>query len=66
MKQTKYYFMLICTFICINSITAQDYFYKDKAPFNAAIPTPEKFLGYEIGEQHTRHDLIVAYLTKLA
>jgi hypothetical protein len=66
MKQTKYYFTLICTFICINSIPAQDYFYKDKAPFNAAIPTPEEFLGYEIGEQHTRHDLILAYVTKLA
>jgi hypothetical protein len=66
MKRTKYYFTLICTFICINSITAQDYFYKDKAPFNPEIPTPEEFLGYEIGEQHTRHDLIVAYLIKLA
>jgi hypothetical protein len=66
MKQTKYYFTLICTFICINSIIAQDYYFKDKTPFNADIPTPEAFLGYEIGEHHTRHDLIVAYLTKLA
>ena len=66
MKGTKYYFMLICTFICINQIAAQDYYFKDKAPFNVAIPTPEEFLGYEIGEHHTRHDLIVAYLTKLA
>jgi hypothetical protein len=66
MKRTKYYFTLICIFIGINSITAQDYFYKDKAPFNPEIPTPEEFLGYEIGEQHTRHDLIVAYLIKLA
>ena len=66
MKQTKYYFTLICTFICINSIVAQDYYFKDKTPFNADIPTPEAFLGYEIGEHHTRHDLIVSYLTKLA
>jgi hypothetical protein len=66
MKRTKYYFTLICIFIFVNPITAQNYFYKDKAPFNAAIPTPEEFLGYEIGEQHTRHDLIVAYVTKLA
>ncbi|MGK0459119.1 MAG: hypothetical protein ACJAVE_002106 [Polaribacter sp.] len=66
MKQTKYYFTLICIFICINSIVAQDYYFKDKTPFNADIPTPEAFLGYEIGEHHTRHDLIVAYLTKLA
>ena len=61
-----YYFTLICALVFINSSTAQDYYFKDKAPFNAAIPTPEEFLGYEIGERHTRHDLIVAYLTKLA
>jgi hypothetical protein len=66
MKRTTFYFTLICTLIFINSIAAQDYYFKDKAPFNKAIPTPEEFLGYEIGEHHTRHDLIVAYVTKLA
>jgi hypothetical protein len=66
MKKTTFYCTLICTLIFINSITAQDYYFKEKAPFNADIPTPEEFLGYEIGEHHTRHDLIVAYLTKLA
>jgi hypothetical protein len=66
MKKTTFYFTLICTLIFINSITAQDYYFKEKAPFNADIPTPEEFLGVEIGEHHTRHDLIVAYLTKLA
>ena len=50
----------------VNTISAQDYFYKDQGPFNPNIPTPEEFLGYGIGEHHTRHDLIVAYLTKLA
>lgn len=50
----------------VNTSTAQDYFFKNKAPFNTNIPSPEAFLGYPIGEQHTRHDQIVAYLTKLA
>jgi hypothetical protein len=49
-----------------SSISAQDYFFKNKGPFNPNIPTPEEFLGRPIGAQHTRHDLIVAYLTKLA
>jgi hypothetical protein len=49
-----------------SSISAQDYFFKNKGPFNPDIPTPEEFLGRPIGAQHTRHDLIVAYLTKLA
>lgn len=45
---------------------SQDYFFEKYRPFNEAIPSPEEFLGYGIGERHTRHDLIVAYFTKLA
>ena len=66
MKLNKYLLALICSCIMVSSISAQDYFFKNQAPFNSKIPTPEAFLGYPIGEQHTRHDLIVAYLTKLA
>ena len=42
-----------------------NYFYPNKGNFDASIPTPEQFLGYAIGEQHTRHDRIVAYLKEL-
>ncbi len=66
MKFLKYFFTFIFVFTIGQTLTAQDYYFKDKAPFDAAIPTPEAFLGYKIGEHHTRHDLIVAYLTKLA
>lgn len=45
---------------------AQDYYFKKYQPFDTAIPSPEEFLGYPIGKHHTRHDLIVAYLSKLA
>ncbi len=45
---------------------AQDYFTGKYAPFDSAIPSPAEFLGYDIGEQHTRHDQIVAYLQELA
>jgi len=58
--------IVIFFFGSVFSLSAQDYFFKDKAPFNPDIPTPEAFLGYPIGEQHTRHDQIVAYLSKLA
>ena len=50
----------------VSPTLAQDYFFKDKAPFDSNIPTPEEFLGYPIGKQHTRHDQIVAYFYKLA
>jgi len=49
-----------------SSLYAQDYFYGKYAPFDSSIPSPEAFLGYPIGDMHTRHDLIVAYLTELA
>ena len=59
---------LLIAILLINSFTicAQDYFFGDKKPFNSKIPSPQEFLGYGIGEQHTRHDLIVSYLNKLA
>ncbi|MEM9858455.1 MAG: M14 family zinc carboxypeptidase, partial [Bacteroidota bacterium] len=61
--------LLLLSFIGIFLVqfcSAQDYFYKAYEPFDTSIPTPEKFLGYAIGEYHTRHDRIVAYLEKLA
>ena len=66
MRLTKFVFTMICATFMITTLSAQDYFFKNKAPFNPDIPSPEEFLGRPIGSQHTRHDLIVAYLTKLA
>ncbi len=44
-----------------------EYFFKDEdvASFDDRIPTPQEFLGYELGSHHTRHDQIVAYFRKL-
>lgn len=58
--------ILLFVVLCGSTLSAQDYFFEKFKPFNADIPTPEAFLGYGIGEHHTRHDLIVAYLEKLA
>ena len=48
------------------ALSSQDYFYKKYHPFNEGIPSPSEFLGYDIGNHHTRHDLMVAYFHKLA
>ncbi|MEP5613597.1 MAG: M14 family zinc carboxypeptidase [Cyclobacteriaceae bacterium] len=56
----------LITLLFFQTISAQDYFLKDKGPFDPNIPSPEQFLGYGIGEHHTRHDRIVAYLEELA
>ena len=44
-----------------------EYFFpEDQRAFDRSIPSPEAFLGYEIGDHHTRHDRIVAYMKELA
>jgi hypothetical protein len=47
------------------AVAQQSYFYPTTNNFNPAIPSPEQFLGYAIGTQHTRHDKIVEYFKKL-
>ena len=58
--------LLLLVLFCGSTLYGQDYFLKKFNPFNTDIPSPESFLGYGIGEHHTRHDLIVAYFEKLA
>ncbi|NND88427.1 MAG: zinc carboxypeptidase, partial [Flavobacteriaceae bacterium] len=58
--------LVLCLSLGSGSLIAQDYFLNDKGPFDPSIPSPEEFLGYPIGEQHTRHDQIVAYFDRLA
>ncbi len=60
---------LICCFIIAISFNysfSQEYFLENFGPYNENIESPEEFLGYEIGDQHTRHDLILAYFKYLS
>lgn len=41
-------------------------YYLPAIKYDAAIPTPEEFLGYQIGEWHISHDQQYSYLKKLA
>ena len=58
--------IFLLTFLATTSLVGQDYFTERYQPFQPSIPSPETFLEYEIGSQHTRHDQIVAYLQELA
>jgi len=64
MKRNIFLAALIISFH-LTGIAQADYFYPGTGNFNAAIPTPEKFLGYAIGSHHTRHDKIVEYFKEL-
>ena len=62
MRQLLFVFGLLLSL----SLYSQDYFTKTYQPFEQGIPSPEEFLGYPIGDFHTRHDRIVSYLGELA
>ena len=63
MKKLIYYSIIILSF---NYSFSQDYFLENFSPYDESIQSPEEFLGYEIGDQHTRHDLILAYFKYLS
>ena len=66
MKNKYKLFVFLLLVFMQYSIYAQDYYFKEYKPFNEKIPSPEEFLGYSIGDYHTRHDMVVAYMYKLA
>jgi len=65
MKIIKRLSFLICI-LTTQLVNSQNYYFEEYQPFNKSIPSPEEFLNYKIGDFHTRHDLIVAYMEKLA
>ncbi|WP_372366294.1 M14 family zinc carboxypeptidase [Candidatus Uabimicrobium sp. HlEnr_7] len=60
--------LLICV-LCV-TICAQvklDYYLpKGEYSYDENIPTPKKFLGYEVGEWHVGHDQLINYMKKIA
>lgn len=59
---------LVLVMISTTAIAQTDYYFPDtdEKEFNEDLPTPQEFLGYEIGTHYTRHDRIVAYFEELA
>lgn len=41
-------------------------YYLPDISYNPAIPTPDAFLGYEVGEWHVSHDQLAGYMRELA
>ena len=66
MKRIRLIIPIICLCLAFSATAQSDYFFPPEARFDPKIPFPEKYLGYEIGTLHTRHDAIVGYLRELA
>ncbi len=59
--------VLLTLVLSLTSVSAQNnYFFPAGVSFDPAIPSPEQFLGYPVGDWHTRHDRIVSYFQELA
>lgn len=63
--QKQFILFLLAAVLCISSKAQNNYFFPAGTTFDPAIPTPEQFLGYPIGDWHTRHDRIVSYFEEL-
>ena len=50
--------------LSMQAIAQEDYFFPGEK-FDPSIPSPSQFLGYKIGDWHTRYDLIVKYFERL-
>ncbi len=67
MKRTHYLLTIIFAIFSLqNAVSQNDYFFPQNLVFDKGIPSPQEFLGYNIGDWHTRHDRMVAYFEKLA
>lgn len=42
------------------------YYLPETVSYDKNIPTPEQFLGYQVGEQHVSHDQLASYMRELA
>lgn len=62
----RHLLILLFAFLTFGQLTAQQDYYFPGEKFDPLIPSPKEFLGYEIGEWHTRYDRLVAYFEKLA
>lgn len=62
--------LLFITFLFVSNASAQQkdlsYYLPQNITYNKDIPTPESFLGFQIGEWHLTHDQLVFYMKALA
>lgn len=65
MKKNRF-LMLLFVFLAYSVQAKDDYYFGAHGPLNPAIPTPESFFGFPIGESLVRYDKVVEYFKLLA
>ena len=65
----KKYFLTALLTLFVAALNAQGinyYIPQGDYSLNPAVPSPKKFLGFEIGEHHISHDLLISYMRVLS
>ncbi len=65
MKKPLFVVFLFLSFSLSGQKKALSYYLPETVSYDKNIPTPEQFLGYQVGEQHVSHDQLVAYMREL-
>ncbi|HUH33329.1 MAG TPA: M14 family metallopeptidase, partial [Daejeonella sp.] len=61
-------YLLLFFYLTGNIAFAQvplSYYLPQNVSYDDKVPSPEKFFGFQVGEQHVSHDQIVAYMKEL-
>ena len=66
---SKVFYFLILILLSYNGLSQTDKkplsYYLPDITYDEKIPTPEQYLGYQIGDWHVTHDQLVAYFKVL-
>lgn len=65
MKKTLFLTCLLISTFLFGQKKPLSYYLPETTSYDKSIPTPEQFLGYQVGEQHVSHDQLIAYMREL-
>ena len=68
MKKTSIFYFLLLQIVASQAFSqvADSYYLPQNITYDAKIPTPQKFLGYQVGEQHVTPYETLTYMKELA
>jgi hypothetical protein len=66
MKKSITTFLLIFTAFWANAQVQNSYYLPQNVTYDAKIPTPQQYLGFQVGDWHIQHDALVGYMKKIA
>jgi hypothetical protein len=65
MKRTLLLSMVLLVSLMINAQPGLSYYLPSGIAYNPSIPSPQSFIGHEVGEWHVTHDKLVGYMKLL-